>query len=485
MRTALRAISLLVLITAGTAHASLTSNSRGADDFLFPRSMRAQYEVKSPKVAPAGKNRLCKEALLDRVEYFGVDGFENHLNYCGVEQNLLPSDVVTVIQKIGELNSGVATALGIKKELLFPMSMNVFFKSYENGALGGSGVTGEGMILTVLPTWKAADFSTMQYAHEIIHVLNFNPGPFSEMMLGLEEHPYLVEALPDLISAVVHASPKIVIADPDLPDCIRNFRDGTPSQSLGAPFGHFYPLGSVDEVIACCEATKDLSAYAKRLCRGYVNSRPRSLAKISTLKLNAGLEFLEYTPENLKAPFEASNCVVKTPSGLTFLDNCDSHQFSQSLVSFFFRLKELTGHSQFLPFMNQIKALAPRTSQYTCGYVSASKSLGGALASVKIRPLLGAFIGLREELSPADRVQFDRAWLEHEMGKMVDLDRLYRNETFSGIAQARVGARNELYTPMFGCDNLYSFDLSRCEVSCKRVDGAGSPSESGWGGKGP
>lgn len=478
MRIELRSLSFLILLAAGAAHASMTGSSQ---------SIRARYEVKS--MGPRQVlNSLCKDANLDRVEFFGVEGIDNDVNFCAAETKLIPADVMAVIRKMGELNSRVAAALGTKKELLFSMSMNVFFKAYENGALGGSGVSGEGVTLTVLPTWKFADFSTMQYAHEIIHVLNFNQGPFSAMMVGLEEHPYLVEALPDLISAVVHESPKIVIEDPDLPDCIRNFRDGTPSQSLGAPFSHFYPLGSVDEVIACCETAKAISPYAKRLCRGYAVNRPRSLARIKTLKVNEGLEFLEYTPENLKAPFEASNCAIKTPSGLTFLDNCDSHQFSQSLVSFFFRLRELTGRSQFLPFMNQIKALAPKTVSYTCGYTAASKTLGGAQAVVKIRPLLGAFIGLRETLSPTDRTQFDRTWSEHEMGKFVDLDRLYRNEVFAGMAQGRVGARNEIYTPMFGCDNPYRFDRSRCEVSCQRGDGpdaAGMPPESGWGRKAP
>lgn len=464
MRTAGRISSLkfIALILIGIfsvmdVQASITSNLP-APRFVKPQAAKTKVI----------RNTLCEKAILDRVEFSGVEGIENFVNFCEAEPKAIPAEVSSVIKKIGELNARVADVLSVKKELLFPMSMNVFFKASANGALAGSQVTGEGVTLTVLPTWKYADFSTMQYAHEIAHVLNFNPGPFADTVLGLEGHPYLVEALPDLISAVVHDSPKITILDPDLPDCLRDFRDGTPNQSLSVPFGHFYPLGSMDEVIACCGSAKALSPYAERLCRGYVASRPRSIAKINTLKETQDLKFLDYTPMNLAAPFEAGNCVVKTPSGLTFLDNCDTHQFGQSLVSFFFRLKELTGRTQFLPFMNVMKTLAPKTARYECGYVAGSPTLGGAKATVRIRPLLGVFSGLRESLNAADQKQFDLAWAEHAMGKLIDLDRLYRNETFSGLAQARVGARNELYTPMFGCENLYGFDPVRCQVSCLR-----------------
>lgn len=458
------ALILIGVFSLADARASTTLDLSGA--LILPVPTPPHVPVK-PK-ANVDRNELCKDAILDRVEFFGVAGMENFVNYCEVESKDLPADVSSVVKKMGELNARIALALDVKKELLFPMSMNVLFKASENGALAGSRVTGEGVTLTVLPTWKFADFSSMQYAHEIVHVLGFNPGPFADMVLGLEEHPYLMEALPDLVSAVVHDSPKITILDPDLPDCLRDFRDGTPNQSLAAPFSHFYPVGGMDEVVACCESSKALSPYAKRLCRGYVASRPRALAKIKNLKETQNLEFPEYTPKNLAAPFEAKNCVVKTPSGLTFLDNCDTHQFAHSLVSFFFRLKELTGRSQFLPFMNKMKALAPETARYECGYVAGTPTLGGAKATLRIRPLLGVFIGLRESLNAVDQKQFDLAWAEHELGKLVDLDRLYRNEVFSGIAQVRVGARNELYTPMFGCENLYGFASARCQVSCLR-----------------
>ncbi len=468
---------LLLSILAGSSQASVTPTEPG-ESLLFPGATRIRYELPPSALDATGRvkakgvqNALCKKATLDRVEFFGVEGIANDTNYCEVDPKEIPADVTAAITKMGELNSRVASALGTNKEKLFPMTMNVFFTAYETGALGGSQVTGVGVTLAVLPTWKFAQFSTMQYAHEIVHVLSFNPGPFATLLTGLVDHPFLAEALPDLVAAVVHDSPKIVIEDPDLPECIRVFRDGTPSQSLDQPFAHFYPMGSVDEILACCEKTKDLSNSARRICRGYAGNRAKGLAKIANKKVLEDLNFRDYFPENLAAPFEAENCRVDSPSGLTFLDNCDTHQFAPTLVSFFFRLKELTGKSQFLSFMNQVAAGALKTESYDCGYASASRALGGARATVKMRPLLGAFINLRESLSSDDQARFDLAWKEHGMAKFVDLDRLYRTESFAGYAQTLVGLRNELFTPMFGCDNLYNFDRVRCEVTCRKVDG--------------
>lgn len=462
MRFIRHSLILFTFAALGTAQASLTAFSLEAN--------KTAHLAKSPAPGPV-LNSLCKAAILERVEFFGVDGIENYVNFCEVEPTLVPEDVSSVIQKMGELNSRVASVLGVRKELLFSMGVSVSFRASESGALGESQGNREGVALAVLPTWKFAHFSSMLYTHEVIHVLNFNPGPFADMMVGLEDHPYLFEALPDLISAVVHRSPKITIADPDLPECLRDFRDGTPIQSLGAPFSHFYPLGSVDGVIACCESSKALGSQAKEICRTYKEVRPKSLAEIRFLRENQHLEFREHTPKELAEPFRAIHCVVKTPSGLSLLDNCDSHQFSQSLISFFFRLKELTGRWQLLPFMKQIKAQAPRAASYLCGYPTGNKAFGGTRAKVRIRPLLGAFIALRESLPGAAQSQFDLAWSEHEMDKFVDLDRLYRLDTFSGLAQVRVGAQNPAFRKQNGCDNLYNFDPKHCGVVCERADG--------------
>ncbi len=462
-------LSLILFAIANQAFASGEVPGDTEDPVYYPgasRSASARYRAPPKTFAPL--NALCSLAFLDRLEFKGVSGIPEKMNFCEIEANKIPGDVATVIEKIGEMNIRTAQSVGMKPKTLYPMTMNVFFQANALGALGGSEVTGAGITLMVLPTWKVVDFSSMQYVHELVHVLNVNSGPFSEITGGVENHPFLQEALPDLVSAVVHDSTQIIVNDPGLPECIRNFRDGTETYSLDKPYSSFYLVAAVDHLLECCAREKSLSPYAKRVCGAHEKIRLDSLTKISNRRDELRLEFLEYTPKILEAPFQAENCALKTITGLTFLDNCDTHQFGQPLTSFFFKLRKQTGRTQLLPFLKQLHSLRARAIPYDCGYTSGSSRLGGARARVEFRPLLVAFVGLRESMSRDDQAKFDQVWNEHAMGKLMDLDRIYLNETFTGVAQARVGERNALYSKMQACDNPFKFDTSLCQVTCGR-----------------
>jgi len=291
-------------------------------------------------------------------------------------------------------------------------------------------------------------------------------------MFGLQDHPFLIEALPDLVSAAIHDSPKIELGEASLPECLKTLRDLTPIRSLDERFGHFYTLAASDDAVKCCSKLDrgKISPFARSVCDHYTSMESRNRATVETFVENNGLTRTPYDVAHLNASFEAENCRLRTENGLVFLDNCDTNQFAYPLVSFFFRLKELTGKSFVSEFFEQMRATRERTAVFECGFVGpdVSPQAGAVKARVALRPLLGSFMGLRESMNSAERASFDRAWAEHALGKMIDLDRMYRNETLAGFAQLAVKAINPIYRTRKGCNNVYKFDSDECRVACEK-----------------
>ncbi len=479
------------MVSIPLASASITV--RTGQSFVDRTGMRTGTVVSTPDVnasifdrfaAPASE--VCKKAYLSRLEFRDVahPTLKNHVNYCDAGLHSIPAEALAVIERIGELHGKIAAALGWPVAEVFQHGIEVQLSAFvpagkillgsvssEAGSLQwNNGESGIGVMLQILPNWEVADFADSIYAHEVIHLLAYSPGPVGDALSGLHDHPFLMESLPDLISAVVLDVPKFRLGERELPASLRDLRDGTPVQSLNAPFGDFYNLREMDQLAGACAKLNfaNESEFTRVFCRSMVEGKPTAMADIETFTLNNRLERKNYDEESLLEPFAAADCRVVTRTGLVYFDNCDTHRFGGPLISFFFRLKELTGQHRLAALMAELRAGADRTAVYECGFSRGTATLGGAKAEVKIRPILGAFIALRESLDAAQQSAFDRAWREHGMDKMVDLDRLYRAEALAGFAQLFVKSRNTYYSREHGCGDVYNLDSYRCAVTCEK-----------------
>jgi len=415
------------------------------------------------------KSVACRNARVARLEFEGVLGYLADQNYCEFPDSEIPVDALRLLEKAGALNVATAKVLGRSVDETFRVPVGMKLSADPLGSLV-SEARGGGVVLNVLPEWSFSEFSSKIYVHEIVHTLAFNDGPTFEALRGLRDHPFLVEALPDLITAAVHGSAKMELGEADLPPSLRFIRDENPSHSLDAPFGRYYKLASFDEVIERCKtfARAAASPLANRICDGYASGKVAELERIRTFSRNYSIVAAAYTTPALATPFEADHCRVETENGLVFLENCDPHQFAYPLVSFFTRLEAETGRSVVAEFIAKIREGASGTAEFECRFAGGTLGFGGVPATVELRPLLGAFVGLRESFVSSDRAAFDRAWKEHGFGKLVDLDRLYRNESLSGAAQRAVMAKNAFFSDLKGCSDVYRFDSEACQVTCEK-----------------
>jgi len=412
------------------------------------------------------RNEACAKSRLTKVDFKDLSKFPAGVNYCEVPLAKLPADVRALIEKAGALNAKIAAFLGQDLDETFGMDVEITVSADARGTLASEAAAGQ-VLLSGLPDWTIADFSPKIYVHEIIHALTFNAGPTADALVGLQDHPLLVEALPDLIASALQGSPGMELGEANLPDCLRILRDETPVQSFDAPFLRFFSVGSTDTIIQCC-ATLDLAKvppFAKQICKAYTGARSAQIAKIETFVKSNRIAAVPIDAEHLRKTFAAEDCRLRTSTGLVYLDNCDTHQFAYPLVSFFFRLRELTGKSWVAAFFAKIREGVESTAVYECGFTAEAD---GAKAYIGLRPLLGPFMALRESMNAADQAAFDDAWKEHDFAKMIDLDRIFRNEALAGLAQIAVKERNPLYRKEHACGNVYDFDPVACGVTCEK-----------------
>lgn len=421
-------------------------------------------------------NELCRNARLTAVEFVLVDTVAKNRNYCALPSGELPIDVRGAIEKIGEIHAKIADAVGIPEEELFGPGYRVTFRGFDGGSLASQS-DAQGVTLTVLPDWTLADFPSMVYAHEIIHTLAFNPGPIQALENGIQDHPLIFEALPDLISAFVHDSPVIRLGETRLDPALRDYRDATPPRSFDESFRTYYRYANVDSLTRRCRELdlKKENALVDRLCRAAEEALRGGLADWAAKSEERGVKAPPLDTQALEAPFRASECLSKTRSGLLLPDRCDGHQFSFPLVSFFFRLKELTGRHLLREFIAALRASEKAAPTYVCRYAKGTETLGGVPAELKVRSILGAFLDLREGLTASERPLFDRAWNESGFSRFVDLDRLYRIELFPLQARLAAAAKNPEFAKANGCsrDDLYRLDPNRCAVKCERREARG------------
>lgn len=461
-----------ITVTGFSAHSASASVFANPLETLQERiSPEEQYKIQWNSTTRAflgGKvNEVCTLAHVSNLTFEGIRKVRSYINFCEVPVSEMPMEARAIVEKAGALHLKVAQLLGQDLAATFPRPISINVNSDARGSVGAV-ASGGGIDLAALPDWTFADFPSEIYTHELFHILTFSVGATSEALLGLQEHPFLIEALPDLISATIHDSPKLMAGEKALPACLRAVRDGTPVRSLGQAFQKFYPLTGFDSANECC-ATLDLakeSPFARSVCREYGFTKPAQVENTEIFIANNDLETTPHSAANLAAAFDPTQCRVRTRTGLIYLDNCSTHAFGTPLVSFFFRLKELMGTQQVTAFFGKVRDYGIRASIFECGFTKGTPKTGGVKSFVALRPLLAPLMAYRNSLSSGGQAHFDQAWKEHDFGKLVDLDRMYRNESLAGIAQVAVKSKNPLFRDDFECQSPYNFDPATCSVAC-------------------
>lgn len=412
--------------------------------------------------AAASRNELCKTNGLSSVKFKGLTNFTTNQDYCQLADGSVPANVVELLNRIGGIHRQMAQVLGQTWEQTVGLGIQISFESNAQGVLG-SFATENGLTMTAYPDWTVQDFSSMVYAHELVHVLTFNQGELAKTLEGLQEHPYLVEALPDLISATIHGTPKMKINDPGLASCIMDFRDETPVKSLGMEFGHFYMFGSFDDMYACCQSvpTAQQSARTKGICG---SMDPAIRARTYEQMAAAGIQIHKPTPADLAAPFEAKKCEVNI-KGYDTMEGCDTHQYGHPLTSFFFTLQEKLGRSFTTEFLKTLKSQVANKTSYRCVF---SNALPGETSSaqVSVRGVLQALVALRDSFSGAEQTLFDEAWASHDMGRIFELDSIYLEKSYRFEGMKNLVMANILYAWSNGCGSMSGFGTAQCDVKC-------------------
>ncbi|MBC7386057.1 MAG: hypothetical protein H7301_07855 [Cryobacterium sp.] len=420
---------------------------------------------------PHVENELCKKASVSRIQADGVSGFDSGKNYCAEPSKNLPMNVLGLLKKVEGIHLKIASLLGSTLEQTFVRPVEIRIEAYSSGSMA-SYASDEGIHLTVLPSWQLSDFASMVYAHEIMHYLSLNPGSFSRTIRGLDHHPFFFEALPDLISTAIFDSPQMKVGERELPTCLRIQRDESPIKSLKAPFQNYYAFAGSDSVLNCCAKLRpsDFGDLAAKVCRETKDDRSEANRARRSAEAEKTFQASAYTDANLQTSFSPTQCRKGYLGGVTTLENCDFHQFAHPLVSFFFRLKKLTGRPLVSSFLKAVRDRSETSVVFDCGYVRGTRDSGDERAQVALRPLLPSFVALRESLGPLDQKSFDQAWKEHGMERFVDLDHLFRTETEEWEKRFAVQANNSLYNSRFHCENSANFAQEACRVSCQIVE---------------
>lgn len=390
-------------------------------------------------------------------------------NYCEDAAQKIPADVQRLIGKVSEIHRKIATLLGEIPSALFQTKVNLVIRANPLGS-SQSGGNRSVVLIGTDSKWKVDTFPSALYAHELMHFLTENPGPYQYRLRGLRDHPFVLEAFPDLISTTVMGSPKIMLSELYFPRCLRELRNESPVHSLNAPYSWYSYLASSEKAVACCQSL----SLAKEpnpvriYCESIQAEKVKKQSEKSDFLKNDGVRALVLTSANRTKPFEATDCLAETRTGLVYLNHCDVHQFGYPLVSFFFRLKERIGKSLVPAFFTGLRKSENEVKSFECNYVARFYQ-SAVPALLELRSLAGAFHFVRASLKPTERLIYDDVWKEHGMDRLIEIDRLFISEALPGLAQVAVNEKNASYSQNQGCDDVLHMDLKFCRTSCRSL----------------
>lgn len=402
---------------------------------------------------------LCLQNRISELKFDGVRAVPDPRDFCASGRPI-PSVVASLIERIGDQNRAVPTALAMDGKELLGEGVPLLFTAYAGGTIHSYALKdGSRILMTVFPDWDLRAFSKKVYAHELVHFMVYRGTKLTEILAGFEQHPFIEEAFPDLVALIANRDPLMTFDDAGLPECLRIQRDGTPLRSLNLPQRNFHFLAATEQLVACCKGLRDdeKTPGVLALC-SEDDLDPDLYDTIAKI----GVDIRKPTEQELGRPFDPKACVRRV-KGITTFDNCNSRQFSKVLVSFFFSVEKKFGHS-FLPLFMQILAddVLGRPT-FECGYTI---HLRTQKATLRVGSLSKILIRLRDHLgSESEKSSFDRIWNSHALEKLGALDQIYSSANLNALALPFLAKSNPEFQAANGCSTPYTAKPT-CALKC-------------------
>ncbi len=420
--------------------------------------------------AESREENLCAKNYLSSVKFSGFDSVTSNVDFCAVTASSVPLLIKNLISSMGVIHRDVARTLGFPAKALYRPGVSVLFSRHPSGSMRSTAfANGEAIQMTAFEDWDLKSWSSKIYAHELIHLLSYRPTPLSTVLAGLEAHPFISEAFPDLVSLVVHNDPVFTIEDAGLPGCLRVMRDLSPLRSLNESRGVFDSGAHVARLRTCCASLspRDLTAQARALCAEADYESPAEEEAHFELLRSMGIEVWKRTPHDLAAPFDPKDCLRKV-KGVWTLEGCGLHEFALPLTSFFFTLERELGRPLIVEFLAAARDELTSAQRFECRYVFGAAT-GTVPAVFTKRSFSEILKRMGAGLSPGEKKAFDQAWGDHGFRHLAEIDRLYSEETRQLRELFVVGKANPKYAGNNGGLSPYTRQ-DACATRCVSVN---------------
>ena len=413
-------------------------------------------------------NEVCAEAKLQSLFFLNVNLVQTKKDLCLMPSEQIPAPARTFIKNFSGTTHKIAGVLGASPQQVWGKGISVIVQGSASGAVDSVAVNHVGIVLGVFADWKEHEYAERIYAHEITHFLSFEKNPLGRAMRTLNDHPFLIEALPDVVAALVSGNPVIASDEDELPECLSK-RDGTPLKTLDAPFEQFLFTAAPNGVAACCASIKpeQRTARTNALCANSIPSEtPQEVfdrfAQMSRKPITLDLA-------GVNTAFDPDKCRVAVGRAET-LGFCEIHNYGPFLVSFFLSLQQALGRNPFPEFIQAMLASQTSLGTYECGFPKTAGDGHLKTLKLKIQALMPAFVQLRKRLNASEQGAFDRVWEIHRFEKLKRLDELYISTASYWGSADTLSKLNLDHDIDFHCTDIEEpLNEAQCKVTCRKI----------------
>lgn len=362
-------------------------------------------------------NLTCDRIHISSLKFEEVDQkWVSPGNYCLLQEEQIPSQVMSILYQIEELSQKAARALKIDLKQLIVHPYEVIVNGNPSGPfLSAVSLQGDTPILYlgVFPDWSGEFLNSGIYVHELGHVVatTANPALIPQSFSKLAQVTHLLtESIADLLAYETVGA--IISQDPSLPPSIQNLRKLDTTRTYRESASLFSGKHSLEFWTEWCgqlDLDHGHTAHSKILCNDF-------LEQISEIEKDG--EKKEEGEENPLKRAKIDDSVplsdLFTAENMEFLETLDPHQIGLPFLSFLLDLKFQTG-TEILPMFFLAMKLADL--EESTRYVCQIPALGHLLPQMEHRSQSpkSVFPQLRGFFKDENEKIFSQLWDKHAM----------------------------------------------------------------------
>jgi hypothetical protein len=418
----------------------------------------------APRAHGAARS-FCADNFIASLTFSGIPAVPLTGDLCQKPEAEIPSNVMWLILEIGRANRNVARAIGQSFAETFPHGVPIYIFTTNDGSIASETINGGSVMLSMFPDWNLATWPKVTYAHEVTHFLIHQGGAFAPAVVGLKDHPFITEGMPDLVAFTANNQPIMPLEDQNLPVPLRVERDATPTKSLNDPMANYTLFAPSTELSAACAKipSAERTLHTKAIC---AYGDPSNAAGFYGAMPSFQSDLRAPTTAELAAPFDPAKCMYKM-RGWNVFGACNTHQFTIPLASFFFGLQNVLGRPVVADWIKILKAQAPTTTHFACNFLKAKADP----AELDLRGITPSLRAIRDGLVAADRPKFDRVWTAHGFDKLAQVDALFIGANLKNQALTPLSLKNPKFP--HNCSSPFVFDPAGCDLECHVAPVAG------------